>query len=108
MLFQHCQILGGHESFASRAKKKGIFFNTATRSDGLVCEDKPTDAESSKDCKKVKDLREKALLYWYSLLPFRECIDYLMAISCQFSKLKLTIRASKLIDEVMTHNTFIN
>ncbi|GAN07450.1 hypothetical protein MAM1_0161d06947 [Mucor ambiguus] len=61
-----------------------IFFHTATRNDGLVCEDKPTDTESSKDCKKVKDLREKALLY---------------------CKLKLTIGASKLIDEVMIHST---
>lgn len=82
-----------------------IFFHTATSIDGLICEDKPTDNESKKDRKKIKDLREKALQYWRTLLPFPECITYLIAVSCQFSKLKLNIEATKLINAVVMHST---
>lgn len=82
-----------------------IFFHLATSNDGLVCEDKPTEKESSKDRKKVEDLRQKSLQYWQHMLPFDECIHHLTAVSCQFSRLKVKICGTKLIDGVTVHTT---
>ncbi|KAL9546088.1 hypothetical protein MBANPS3_006835 [Mucor bainieri] len=82
-----------------------IFFHLAISNDGLVCEDKPTEKESSKDRKKVEDLRQNALQYWQHMLPFDECIHHLTAVSCQFSRLKVKICGTKLINNVTVHTT---
>ncbi|KAI9025241.1 hypothetical protein CLU79DRAFT_81124 [Phycomyces nitens] len=52
---------------------------------------------ASKDTKKTRHLREQALNYWESLLPYSECIEHITAVTCQFNKLMPQIAATKFI-----------
>lgn len=71
--------------------------------DGFFCEDKPNEEECLKDNKKSKALREKSLEYWSHMLPYKGCIKYITSISCQFNKLKLQVKATKIIDGITVH-----
>lgn len=79
-----------------------IFMHNGGLDDALYCEDKPND-NASKDNEKTRRLREQALNYWVSLLPYDECIEYITAVTCQFNKLKLQITATKLITDATIH-----
>lgn len=83
-----------------------IFTNIAVAGlgDALFCEDKPTDKVSKKDETKACHLREKSLIYWKSLLPYDACLNHLMAISCQFNKLKLIITGTKIVNGIIMHS----
>ncbi|KAG1136864.1 hypothetical protein G6F37_011659 [Rhizopus arrhizus] len=73
-----------------------IFTNRSGLNDAFYCEDKPYE-RASKDNKKTRHLREQALNYWVSLLPYNECIEHITAVTCQFNKLKFQIAATKFI-----------
>ncbi|KAI8646640.1 hypothetical protein BD408DRAFT_440016 [Parasitella parasitica] len=73
-----------------------IFTNSSGLNDAFYCEDKPNE-RASKDIKKTRYLREQALNYWVSLLPYNECIEHITAVTCQFNKLTLQIAATKFI-----------
>ncbi|KAG1458222.1 hypothetical protein G6F56_006445 [Rhizopus delemar] len=73
-----------------------IFTNSSGLNDAFYCEDKPYE-RASKDNEKTRHLREQALNYWKSLLPYNECIEYITAVTCQFNKLTLQIAATKFI-----------
>lgn len=82
-----------------------IFCNTTVTgiNDVFVCEDKPTVAESVKDVKKTREIREKSLLYWKAILPYSLGLEHLSSISCRFNKLKLMITSTKIIDNTIVH-----
>jgi hypothetical protein len=84
-----------------------IFCNTSV--DGingsLICEDKPTENESTKDVKKTRKLRGKALVYWKSILHYSNALEHLSATSCRFNKLNLLITCTKIIDNITVHTT---
>ena len=73
-----------------------IFTNSSGLNDAFYCEDKPYE-RASKDNEKTRNLREQALNYWVSLLPYNECIEHITAVTCQFNKLTLQIAATKYI-----------
>ncbi|GAN08225.1 hypothetical protein MAM1_0194c07732 [Mucor ambiguus] len=73
-----------------------IFTNSSGLNDAFYCEDKPYE-RASRDIKKTRHLREQALNYWVSLLPYNECIEHITAVTCQFNKLTLQIAATKFI-----------
>lgn len=73
--------------------------------DSFFCEDKSTDTESGKDGRKAHYLREKYLEYWTTLLPYKSEIQHLTSISCQFNRLKLKIKAAKIITGITVHVT---
>lgn len=73
-----------------------IFTNSSGLNDAFYCEDKPYE-RASKDNEKTRHLREQALDYWKSLLPYNECIEYITAVTSQFNKLTPKIAATKFI-----------
>jgi hypothetical protein len=80
-----------------------IFTNSTGIQDVFFCEDKPTIKISNKDKHKADYLRESALRYWSSLLPYEECTQHLCALSCHFNKLNLRIMGTKLINGIIIH-----
>ncbi|KAI7897856.1 uncharacterized protein BX663DRAFT_520932 [Cokeromyces recurvatus] len=80
-----------------------IFSHNGGLNDAFYCEDKPN-SNTSQDREKTKNLREQALTFWMSLLPYEECIKYITAVTCQFNKLKLQIIGTKLIAGVILHS----
>lgn len=84
-----------------------IFCNTniAGINDVLVCEDKSTDAESTKDVAKTRKIREKTLNYWRAILPHGHALEHLSSISCRFNKLKLVITMTRIVDGITIHTT---
>lgn len=80
-----------------------IFTHVAGLNVSFFCEDKPTFKKSARDNMKSKDLREKALVYWSYLLPYEDCTTFITAVSCQFNKLNLQFKATKIIDGVIVH-----
>lgn len=73
-----------------------IFTNISGLNDAFYCEDKPSE-RASKDMEKTRCLRGQALNYWVSLLPYKECIEHITAVTCQFNRLTLQIAATKFI-----------
>lgn len=84
-----------------------IFCNTSVTgiNDVLICEDKPTENESTKDIKKTRKLREKSLVYWRSILHYSNALEHLSSTSCRFNKLNLLITTTKVIDNTIVHTT---
>jgi hypothetical protein len=84
-----------------------IFCNTSVTgiNDVLICEDKPTENESTKDLKKTRKLREKSLVYWRSILHCSNTLEHLSSTSCRFNKLNLLITTIKIIDSTIIHTT---
>ncbi|KAG1305472.1 hypothetical protein G6F64_008349 [Rhizopus arrhizus] len=80
-----------------------IFTNSTGIQDVFFCEEKPTIKISNKDKHKADRLRESALRYWSSLLPYEECTQHLCALSCHFNKLNLRIMSTKLISGIIIH-----
>lgn len=80
-----------------------IFTNNSGLNDAFQCEDKPSN-RTLKDSKKTQHLREQALNYWVSFLPYKECIEHIVAVTCQFSKLKLQITATKFVAGATIHS----
>ncbi|KAL7322933.1 hypothetical protein PS15p_210901 [Mucor circinelloides] len=84
-----------------------IFCNTSIAgvNDVLVCEDKSTDAESTKDLAKTRKIREKTLNYWKAILPYGHALEHLSPISCRFNKLKLVITMTRIVDGITIYTT---
>ncbi|ORE13986.1 hypothetical protein BCV71DRAFT_276999 [Rhizopus microsporus] len=80
-----------------------IFTNNGGLNDAFYCEDKPNE-RALKDSEKTRRLREQALNYWVSLLPYDECIEHITVVTCQFNKLKLQITATKFIAGATVHS----
>ncbi|CEP19363.1 hypothetical protein [Parasitella parasitica] len=84
-----------------------IFCNTSIAGINvvLICEDKPTENESTKDSEKTRKLRKKAVVYWGSILHFSNALEHLSSTSCRFNKLNLLITTTKIIDSTIIHTT---
>ncbi|KAG2212348.1 hypothetical protein INT47_001708 [Mucor saturninus] len=80
-----------------------IFTHVAGLNVSFFCEDKPRFKTSARDNMKSKDLREKTLVYWSYLLPYEDCLTFITAVSCQFYKLNLQFKETKIIDGVIVH-----
>lgn len=57
-----------------------IFTNSSGLNNAFYCEDKPYE-RASKDNEKTRHLREQALNYWVSLLPYNECTEHINAVT---------------------------
>ncbi|OAD07295.1 hypothetical protein MUCCIDRAFT_107899 [Mucor lusitanicus CBS 277.49] len=62
-------------------------------------EDKPRMKPSKNDMEKANALRRNTLIYWSKLLVYLECSKHFVALSCHFSRSKLRVTATKLIDK---------
>lgn len=95
MSLLNCQVVTKNGE-TKDVKLDFIFTNSSGLNDAFYCEDRPYE-RASKDNEKTRRLREHALNYWVSLLPYNECIEHITAVTCQFNKLKLQIAATKFI-----------
>ncbi|KAI8645696.1 hypothetical protein BD408DRAFT_338216 [Parasitella parasitica] len=103
-VIKHLKNLGLLPNDTKDVKLDFVFSHMNSKvGDTLFCEDKKNEKESCKDRRKADYVREKCLKYWSTLLCDPGHIHHLTAFSCQFNKLELRVKATKIINGITVH-----